>query len=370
VKSGVLLLLLFVLMARVSLAQSEPLTSAYRDAVIYAGPGSTYLQTGILRPGIEVSIVERNRIGNWLRVRQQQDGGAVALDGWVLSGYLNLPADLQYSELPVSALPDASSDYNGTPSLVRLHSAPLISEVSQTMREIYERGQALGNHSRVVTKVGDSLTADPLYLTPIRQTDYVLGPYDYLEETINYFGPSTAENSLAARIGMTSLVLFDPMWANADLCEPTEIPLACEYRIRQPSISFIMFGPNDVMRMTDAIFARQMRQIVDETLARGIIPVLSTFSYHPDAELWWQSVNFNLALIDLASEYQIPLINLWAAARVLPEYGLDQDRIHMLHSGFRYLKYDSGHEAWYGVSLRNLLSIRMLDEIRRTLEME
>lgn len=363
-KTSLLLVILLLLAGRV-FAQTE--TTAFRDAVVYAGPSDSYLQIGLLRAGVAVSVVERNSVGNWLHVLQSREDGVVLLDGWVLPGYLHLAPDLRYSQLPISDLPDGNPAYTGSPSIVRLYNTPIISEVSDAMREIYRRGQALGNQAHIVTKVGDSLTADPFYLTLIRQDDYVLGPYDYLEDTITYF--DTAESSVAARIGMTSLVLFDPMWANAELCESGETPLACEYRLRQPSISLIMFGPNDVLRMNDQIFGRQIRQIVDESLALGIIPVLSTFSYHPDSDLWWQSVNFNLAVIDLASEYQVPLINLWAASRVLPDYGLDQDRIHMLHSGFRYLKYDTGHENWYGVSLRNLLSIRMLDEIRRTLAM-
>jgi hypothetical protein len=63
-------------------------------------------------------------------------------------------------------------------------------------------------------------------------------------------------------------------------------------------------------------------------------------------------------------------MNLWAAARALPEYGLDEDRVHLKHSGFERLKFDTGHETWYGVSLQNLLAIRTLDEIRRALKME
>jgi hypothetical protein len=344
-------------------------TAPFRDAVVYAGPGDTYQQLGWLNAGAEVTITERNRIGNWLHVVQEREDGTVLMDGWVLPGYFHLSPELRYSELPVSDLPDADPDYTAEPSVVRLYNVPVIPEISEAMAAVYSRGRLLRNHSNVVTKVGDSLSDDPFYLTPIRQTDYVLGPYDYLEETIQFFGPTTAESSIAARIGMNSLVVFDPMWAESELCQPSETPLACEYRVRHPSISVIMFGANDVMHMTDETFARQMRQIVDETLARGIIPVLSTFSYDPDADLWWQAVNFNLALVEIADEYQIPLINLWAAARALPDYGLDQDHVHLTHSGFRYLKYDSGHETWFGVSLYNLLTIRTLDEIRRTLAM-
>jgi hypothetical protein len=42
----------------------------------------------------------------------------------------------------------------------------------------------------------------------------------------------------------------------------------------------------------------------------------------------------------------------------------------MLQSGFRYLKFDTGHDAFYGTSLRNLLSLIMLDELRVGLGME
>lgn len=102
-----------------------------------------------------------------------------------------------------------------------------------------------------------------------------------------------------------------------------------------------MFGPNDVRSMTEDKYAGQMRQIIEDSLEHGVIPVISTFSAHPDEEFFWQSINFNLQLVSLAEEYQIPLINLWAAARILPEYGLDRDKVHLKVSGFDYLKFDT-----------------------------
>jgi hypothetical protein len=233
----------------------------------------------------------------------------------------------------------------------------------------FEHGQILGNHADVVTKVGDSVSANPYYLAPMQRDDYDLGPYDFLEDTIRYFGPSLAENSVASRIGMTTYVVFDPFWADKERCDVGESPLECEYRRKMPSVAMIFFGANDVRHMTDAEFAMQIRQIVDLTIDRGIVPVLSTFSVDPNDTLWWQSLNFNLRLSEIAAEYEIPLINLWAAARLLPDYGLDADAIHMANSGFPNLKFSSGHEAWYGTSLQNLLSIRMLDEIRLTLKL-
>jgi hypothetical protein len=55
--------------------------------------------------------------------------------------------------------------------------------------------------------------------------------------------------------------------------------------------------------------------------------------------------------------------------RLLPEYGLDVDDIHLIHSGWENLYYVTGHEAMYGMSLQNLTTLAMLDEIRHTLAM-
>jgi hypothetical protein len=349
----------------------DPLaTTAYRQVMMYAGPGDTFRQLGWLRAGVPVQIFERNRIGNWLHVRRTGLNASDTSDGWVLTGYLNIDSHLRFSEVTVNLdLPDADVTEVAPESVAHLYAAPIIPEVGDVMREVYNWGQALGNHSNVVTKIGDSLTADEFYLNPFGQPDYDLGPYDYLKETIEYFGDSMESESAAARIGLTTYVVFDPLWTNSPDCLANEAPLSCEYRLKKPSIALIMFGPNDVLHISAETYDEQMREIVDETLAAGIIPVLSTFSYSPDARMWWPSVDFNLALVDIAEDYEIPLINLWAASRVLPDYGLEGDGAHMTHSGFPYIKYSTGHESWYGVSLRNLLSIRMLDEIRRTLDL-
>jgi hypothetical protein len=362
------LILAVVLATSAVLAQeSFPVMTAFRDAILYAGPGDSYPEVRWLPAGVPVEARERNRVGSWLYVSTPDDG----ISGWVPTGYLNSNPDLRFSAIPVNTqLADGDPANVAQPSVAALYAAPLISPISDAMRAVYRRGRDLGSRPDVVTKVGDSLSADPLYLTVMSQEEVVLGPYDYLYDTLTYFRDSMALANVAAQIGLTSYVVFDPMWANADLCRAGESPLACDYRRKQPSIALIMFGANDVRHIDAESFAENMREIVEFTLDRGIIPVLSTFSYSPDAEYWWLSVAFNQAIIDLAAEYEVPLINLWAAARPLDNYGLDIDLTHMSHSGFSYLKYDTGHESWYGVSLRNLLSLVMLDELRLTLEMD
>jgi hypothetical protein len=51
--------------------------------------------------------------------------------------------------------------------------------------------------------------------------------------------------SIAAGSGCTSAGALDPTWANPAWCEQSESPLACEYRITNPSVALIMFGTND-----------------------------------------------------------------------------------------------------------------------------
>jgi len=347
-------------------------TTAYQRLIMYQGPGHTHRQADILNPGLPIKIVERNHTGNWVRVIRTTEDGTVAQDGWVESAFLNQDENLKFSEIPVNRdIPDHDPENSGEgESLKELYALPILPKLSDEMVEIYNRGQILGNHSDVITKVGDSLSVSDKYLTIFAQEDYDLGPYDYLEDTLNYYAESAGKPSVAARIGLSTYVVFDPQWADKDLCQPNESPLECEYRIKQPSVAFILFGPNDVRSMTETEYGEQMRMIVEATLERGIIPVVFTFSADPDVELWWQSVNFNRELIKIADDYKIPVINLFAATRTMPDYGLDEDGIHLAHSGYFYLKFSNGDEAFYGVTLQNLLALRMLDEIRKTVGIE
>jgi hypothetical protein len=352
------------------IAADEHQITANRRAALYLGPGHTYFPADLLNPGLPVQVVERDAIGTWVRVQRVTEAGDVAQDGWLQLGYLNLTDDLRFSEIPVNTdLPPADLDNVDSRSMRALYAVPVIPEIDPLMVEVFERGQQLGRGANVVTKVGDSLSADRNYLAVMSADERELGPFDYLSETIDYYGPSTAEPSVAARIGLSSLVLFDPFWADDEMCGRGATPLTCEYDLKNPSVALIMFGPNDVLSMSDEEYGDNMRRAVEETLAAGVIPVLSTFSYHPDHEYWWLSVEFNLQLVAIAQQYRVPLINLWSASRVMPDYGMDQDRIHMKQSGFAYLKYDTGHETFYGTSLRNLLAVRTLHEIRLTLNL-
>ena len=355
-------------LAQEATPEAAPYTPAevvtYREAYVFAGPGPTHQQVGILRENMPVRVVERNNPGTWVRVQRVDGSGNVTLDGWIMSGYVQGRSALDFAAMPVTTLPDNLPGGAANGAMAAIYSAPVLPVISDAMVDVWWLGQALGNDPNAITKVGDSLSAQHEYLEPMANPSRALNAYRTLAPVVDRFGASAGQTSVAAQIGMGSFTEFDPMWADpARGCQPGEGPLVCEYRLKRPSIAFIMFGPNDVRAISADVFQQEMERIITTSLDNGVIPVVSTFAVHPNDEFLPQALLFNRKLIELANQYQIPLINLWAATRVLPNYGLDVDNIHLTMSGENMLYYDGGNDAFSGVALHNLLSIATLQLI-------
>lgn len=364
-----LMILSMLLLVTGSFAQEDDptVTTSFRQAYVFAGPGATYRDVGILNPGVPIKIIERNKVGNWVHVQMYDIDGTVTLDGWIITGFLNYPDELRFSEVPVNPfLPDAETGSVESGTLAELYAEPMAGSISPLMRVVLEQGIDAGRDPYLVTKIGDSLIVSDLFLNLMNQTDEILGPYDTIATAIDAF--TVVDDSIANDIGMASFSVLDPMWAQDEQCQSGETPLDCELRVHQAGIAFVMFGPNDVRSMDEERYGREITTIVETALAAHVVPVLATFSVHPDDELYWQGINFNRELVRISNEYEVPLINLWAAAQILPEYGLDEDDTHMQNSGFNFLKYDSGHEAWYGMSLYNLLALVTLNDLLTMIE--
>lgn len=213
--------------------EALPETTAYEATILYAGPGDSFQQLGKLNPGLPITIIERNHSGIWVRIQRKADEKVVQ-DGWVISAYLNRDETLQFGDLPINEnLADADPSTVNSLSMARLYAVPVIPSISDAMVELYERGQALGNASNAITKVGDSLSANVQYLIPMSNNERKLGPYGYLGHTVDYYGASIATESVAARIGMSTYGIVDPFWADKDKCQGAETPLDCEYRLKK-----------------------------------------------------------------------------------------------------------------------------------------
>ncbi|MDX1995249.1 MAG: SGNH/GDSL hydrolase family protein [bacterium] len=259
----------------------------------------------------------------------------------------------------------------------RLNATPIFHNFeSPLIAEVFAHGQAVGNRANVFTKVGDSNTTSGDFLRPIglRGGRFCrLGEYTDLQTTIDYFSVPPREGyrnsfdsiSQAAINGLTSAAALDPFWAEQPPCESGENPLACEYRISRPGVAVIMLGLMDFEVMDADFYRDNMARVIETTLDAGVIPVLTNNVAMPEVETYLNSLRFNAVLLDLADDYQVPLLNLWAAVQPLPNVGIGPDRTHLSHAVGEFCAFD-GAQTRYGGTLRNLLTLQALDTLRRT----
>lgn len=232
---------------------------------------------------------------------------------------------------------------------------PVVPEVSQTVKDIYQIGQNMGNNAHAFSKVGDCGSTPAWFLGDFDRGSkyYRLGEHTNLQAIIDYYGGSFDRTSLAARSGFNASALWVPLWADRTYCNSNEAPLACEYRVHRPAIAFIMLGTNDVWKPEE--FEPQMRKIIEYSIGSGIIPILSTKADNQEKDY-----RINATIARLAVEYDIPLWNFWAAANNLPEGGLQEDAAHLTWGRNFFDDPEAMTKAW---PVRNLTALQVLNAV-------
>jgi len=237
---------------------------------------------------------------------------------------------------------------------------PIVPVVSDTARRVYQHGLELGRNPKAFAKVGDCGGTPSWFLGAFDgpADQYRLGEYGYLQETIDRFAGSFAHESVAARPGFNASAIFSPLWSDPERCRPGEGPLICEIRVTNASFAFIMMGSNDVWHPDE--FEPQMRRAIEDMIERGVVPVLST-----KADNIEQDNSINATIVRLAQEYDVPLWNFWRAAQPLPNYGLQDDGVHLTWAGMRFDDAEAMQNGW---PVRNLTALQALDAVWRGVE--
>ena len=199
---------------------------------------------------------------------------------------------------------------------------PVVPEVTDTAREIYRKGLAMGNNTHAFSKVGDCQN--------VRQS--FLGFFDHpgkyegmsgigdMQDTINNFKGYFDRDGQATQYGFNAAAVLSPLWADPDVCLPDENPLECELRITRPTFVLISLEFWFAGR-TPEVYERYMRQIIEYTIAQGAVPILATKADNVEKDY-----SLNLTTAKLAAEYDLPLWNWWAAAQPLGDHGIDPYR--------------------------------------------
>jgi hypothetical protein len=232
---------------------------------------------------------------------------------------------------------------------------PVIPAISQTARDIYQRGLTLGNNPKAFSKIGDCQSVVPYFLASFDYGNYALGPYAALQETIDQFSGSWARESIATNRGFNVATVFVPLWADPKRCLRNESPLACELRINHPSFAIITM---ETWWGGDASgYESYLRRIVEYNIARGTVPILGTKADNIEG-----NGSLNGVIVKLAQEYDVPLWNFWAAVQPLPNHGLHPDGFHLTWERNYYDNAANLSLAW---PIRNLTALQAIEAVWR-----
>jgi hypothetical protein len=357
----VLLLALLVPLERAAEA-AGPLTFTLtlRSAFARTVPAFNGQRAASLFQGQSYPATARSADSVWVRLAM----AGVPTETWIPVSYGTLSGDV--ASLPVAAAAVAAPGATPAPGQAPAVAVPsfqptnpILPTVSQTARDIYQRGLQMGNNPRAFSKVGDCQAVPPYFLAPFDYGvgAYQIGPYGHLSEAIAYFSGSWARQSIAANSGFNVATVFVPLWADPQRCQRNESPLACEYRLHRPSIALISM--ETWWGGDPSGYESYLRRIVEYTISRGTVPILATKADNIEG-----NGSLNAVVVKLAAEYDVPLWNFWAAVQPLPERGLHPDGFHLTWERPFFDQPAALEKAW---PVRNLTALQAIDAVWRGL---
>ena len=232
--------------------------------------------------------------------------------------------------------------------------------ISESAREILKKGLLSGHNPHSFSKIGDCYASTSWFIADfdLGKQYYNLGPFEAdFAPVIEYYQGSFGTHSLAARPGFTAASLLSPTWINPT-CEDYDNPLNCELAAQNSLFAIFSIGTNDAFNPDQ--FKDNMREAIETAIAQNRLPVLMTKA--DDIE---GGHRINQDIADLAAEYELPIVNFWAAVQDLPFKGLQQDGIHLT-----FYKNDFSDPRAYdaGWTFRNISTLYMLQLIKAETE--
>ena len=246
-------------------------------------------------------------------------------------------------------------------------SLPIIPTVSKNAREIYNHGIEMGRDPHAFSKIGDCQSITTYFLKNFDQPGfYNLGDSNALQETIDWFSGSFSRDSMSVKGGLNAAAILSPLRADAKLCDSNENPIACEFRLHNPSIAIISL--EEWWLNHPEKYESYLRQIIEYSIQNGVVPILATKADNLEGN---HVINQIIARLSL--EYDIPLWNFWLAVQPLQNHGLIKvdlsGKVDMFHLTRRvgYYFFNNPIARRSGWAVRNLTALQVLDVVRRGL---
>lgn len=293
---------LFTVTTAGAFTRAQPLLSAPRKTAVFAGEAHTALA--------------RTPDNVWIELAE----------GWLLVQYGRLDGDL--AALPASA-PPARTVKQAPLALPRW-----ITPVSTAAKKLFAM-KSPDKDPRAFTVIGDCNSVPEAFVGRLAMGLFDVSAAPKLAPTIEQFAAAFARDSVAAFAGFNSASVLDPQWANPQFCMAGEGSLACELRRSKASIAFVALGTGDQFTWKD--FERNYRAVIEQLMARKVLPVLITKADDLESQQGGAPAGFiNDVVRKLGREYDVPVIDFWAATRSLPDYGMrweGNENFHMSAAG-------------------------------------
>ncbi len=262
-----------------------------------------------------------------------------------------------------------------TPSF-DLMAYPVVPQISDSMAVFLSQlyGSAVSNfgtQAGVFAKVGDDAMDSPNFMAPFAVSGYDLGGFGDLQATIDFYAATAVRPALDPAINSFNVdsVAASDGWGIDDLSGPAPggapcdavgggTRLSCEYQIARPSIALISFSAVNVTYLPAEQFRSELQTLVFDSMSSyGVIPVLATIpagnGYSTE-----QLTEYNRAIVEVASESNVPLWNLW---RAMQERGIG-DPFSVAPQGAGNL---TDAALSYGYNMRNLTALQTLQAVRQ-----
>jgi hypothetical protein len=338
--------LIFILFAVMSSALAQD-TGATVESMYYRTVGQANLREC---PQVDCPLIRQYAEAALFEAVAVVEGGELneTTDWLEVDDFLTGQMGYMHSTLAESITPDAWMV------------APIIPQVTDTARDIYQRGQDMGNYDNRFSKVGDCQNVSSVFLSVFDDPEeYALGEFDSLQSTVDYFGGSWSRESASVDNGFNVASVLSPLWSDPAVCEAGESPLECEYRLNQPAIVVVSMETWWAQRPAEE-YEDYMRQIVQFWMDHGVVPILATKADNLEGDY-----GLNQAIYNVATEYDIPLWNFWLSIQTLPGNGLSEDDFHLT---FARNFYDDPVRLQYSWPLRNLTALQAIDSVYQGLQ--
>jgi hypothetical protein len=251
----------------------------------------------------------------------------------------------------------------GLASVAQAEPLELSEPVLEHIREI--RGRDSDRRDDAFSKMGGSSVASTAFLVCL-STPYVeLEDRAELAATLEYFGAARRNSfnrqSEAAGVSWNLRYVLGGRPAN----------FRQEVDAAQGRWALVLFGSNDAQNENERIYLRRLVYLVEQLEAMGVVPVLGSALPRRNRSRNRWIMRFNAITEAVAKHWALPYIDYHGALSALPRQGLARDGVHpnvLGKGGVRAACQFTEKGLRYGNNVRNLLTLEMLDALRRSVD--